>query len=70
MDINYNNATRTVTVNAKETVVPGQVEALNQKIALLTNENILLKKEKWTTKKQSIFFKGIQVPILQKIQRR
>ncbi len=53
VDINYNNATRTVTVNAKETVVPGQVEALNQKIALLTNENMLLKKENEQLKSNS-----------------
>lgn len=45
VDINYAPSTKTVTVNAKQSVVPGEVEALNQRIAQLTNENAILKLE-------------------------
>lgn len=39
VDINYSSATKTVTVNPKETVKPGEVQALNDRILMLTNEN-------------------------------
>lgn len=45
VDIDWNGPTKTVTVSAKQTEDPVQVAQLNQRIAQLTNENILLKKE-------------------------
>lgn len=45
VDINYAPSTKTVTVNAKQSVIPSEVEALNQRIAQLTNENAILKLE-------------------------
>lgn len=45
VDINYAPSTKTVTVNAKQSAVPGEIETLNQRIAQLTNENAILKLE-------------------------
>ncbi|MDO4792862.1 MAG: hypothetical protein Q3993_01675 [Filifactor alocis] len=39
VDINYSAATKTVTVNPKQVIKPGEVQALNDRILMLTNEN-------------------------------